>query len=279
MRVAWAARLKAPPSGLSLAREAGLLLVRDLAGQLSLYDAAGRPVVQRGVQGASASCASEDGQAFACATSRNQLLLLRDELAPGWERGLPARATALALDALGRRLAVADEQGGLAVFDGVGLEEWRATTPRPLVHLAWVPETGHLFGSADFGLVCLFGPSGECLWRDGLLSHVGGVSASGDGKRLLVACYSGGLSRYAIDQAKPQPVGKDAAARQVAQSYAGDVVLTVGLEGTDLARRDAEGATLQRHSFQAPALGVALGALGDWAAALLAGGELLRLEW
>jgi len=278
MRPLWSVRLPASPAGLHLAREAGLILIRDLAGNVSLHDAAGRPVVQRPVPGQlTASAIAEDGSCAACGTARGEVRLLREELTPGWERTLPARVAALALDPLGRFLAASDDAGGLTVFDNAGREAWRVTTPRPLSHLAWVPETGALAGSADFGLVCLHAADGASLWRDALVAHVGGLSVSGDGKRLLVACYTEGLKRY--DVGKAAPVGKDVIARQVVQSYAGDVILTAGLEGTILSRRDGEGKWLAETRLPAPAVGLAMDALGGWAVAALAGGEMTRLEW
>ncbi len=280
MRPLWSVRLPTSPAAIHLAREAGLLLVRDLAGHLALFDPAGRPVIQRPVQGQlTASALSDDGRCAAFGTARGEVRLLRDELTPGWERSLPSRVAAVALDPLGRFLAAASDDGTLAVFDTAGREVWRVTTARPLVHLAWIPETGALAGSADFGLVCLHAADGSCLWRDGLVAHVGGLSCSGDGRRILVACYTEGLKRYGADGGKPTAVGKDVIARHVTQSYTGEVVLTAGLEGTELVRRDGEGKWLAETCLPAAAVGVAVDAAGGWAVAALAGGELTRMEW
>ncbi|MGL4551037.1 MAG: hypothetical protein ACRC33_07610, partial [Gemmataceae bacterium] len=145
MRPLWTRRLPAAPLGLHLAREAGLILVRDAAG-LSLWDVRGEPVVARPVPGVVAAGCAEDGSAFACADG-GTVRVFRDELTPGWERRLPRRPVALAVAPLGEAVAVADDAGGLTVFDGLGRDRWREDAARPLRHLAWVPEGGALAGA------------------------------------------------------------------------------------------------------------------------------------
>ena len=265
MRVAWAVPLPSPPLGLGLAREAGLVLVRH-AQALALFGLDGAPVVGRDLPGPlAAACSAEDGRTFAAATANGGVLVLRGLLTPGWERAVPRRPVATALEALGRLLAVADEAGGLYVFDADGREVWKTSTARPLLHLAWVPETAALFGCAESGLACLHDHAGKLLWRDGLMANVGGIAASGDGKSLLAACFTEGLKRYGAEPGKPTAI--PAAARQVAASYAGTVLATVALDGTTVALRDAKGKLLGEAGA-----GVAAGRAGDGGAGGGAGG-------
>src|SRR5262245_5509276 len=132
MRPRWTRRLPAAPLEMHWAREAGLILVRDAAA-LSLWDMRGEPVVSRPLAGQviAAGCA-EDGSAFACAEAGGTVRVYREELTPGWERALTRRPVALAVAPLGQAVAVADEAGGLRVFDGRGGDRWQTTAPRPL---------------------------------------------------------------------------------------------------------------------------------------------------
>jgi hypothetical protein len=200
-------------------------------------------------------------------------------LTPGWERVLPRRPVAVAVAPLGQAVAVADDAGGLTVFDGHGGDRWHATAPRPLRHLAWVAEAGALAGSADFGLVCLYDEAGQQRWRDGLVAHVGALAASGDGSRIVLACFTDGVRRYGVEQPRPVTLAERVECRSLATSYAGDVLLTLSLDGTTLTRRDGEGQTTSMAALSGPPVGFAVDALGEAAVVALAGGDLQMLVW
>jgi hypothetical protein len=277
MRPRWTRRLPAAPLEMHWAREAGLILVRD-ATALSLWDVRGEPVVARPGPGPviAAGCA-EDGSAFVCAEAGGTVRVYREELTPGWERTLSRRPVALAVAPLGQAVAVADDAGGLTVFDGRGQDRWQTTAPRPLRHLAWVAEAGALAGSADFGLVCLYDDAGQQRWRDGLVAHVGALAASGDGARVVLACFTDGVRRYGVEQPRPVTLGEGLECRSLASSYAGDVLLTLSLDGTTLTRRDGMGQAQGSLTLSGPVAGFALDALGETAVVALSSGELLML--
>jgi hypothetical protein len=251
-----------------------------MAGRLTLFGPSGAPIVQTPPQaGLTASCLSEDGRHAALGTSRGEVRLLGDELSPGWERTVHARVMAAALDPLGQRLAVSDEGGGLTVFSASGREVWRASTPRALSHLQWAPETGSLWCAADYGLACLFSAEGGQAWLDAPVAHIGGLACTGDGQRLLAACFSEGVKCYGESQGRPTPLAKGLAARHVAISYFGDVIVTVGLDGAQLTHSAGDGTWLAEGRLPSPAVSLALDALGRWAVAALAAGELARYDW
>lgn len=201
---------------------------------------------------------------------------LAPDLAPRWQRALPQRVTALAVEPLGRLIAVADAGSTLHLFDRRGRTVWHATTPRPLLHLAFAPEKPLLLGAADFGLVLGFGASGECLWRDGLVAHVGSLAVAGDGAALL-ACFGDGLYHYGPDGPPQERIALDTACPHAALSYAGDCLLT-----TDRANRaclrDNKGVALHSLRLENAATAVALGALGDYAVIGLSNGAILRFS-
>ncbi|MGH7169862.1 MAG: hypothetical protein ACRELG_06270, partial [Gemmataceae bacterium] len=179
MRLLWSQTISAPLRGLSLARERETILAWDGKDGLFLLNHAGMIQAQRPSPAPiAAACCAEDGSAYAIAGGGTGVLpvgatpmvcWLAPDLAPRWQRPLRQRVTALALEPLGQRVAVADAGGGVTVMDGDGGTLWQATTLRPLHHLVFVPEKPLLVGAADFGLVLCFSASGECLWRDGLV--------------------------------------------------------------------------------------------------------------
>lgn len=279
MRTAWSRRTAAAPAALHLAREAGLIVLRDADHGVSSWGPTGEPLAHRPPAGPLvASSSAEDGRTVVLGGPRGEIIVLRDELSPGWERSVGRRPTALAVAPLGQAIAVADESGSLTVFDADGRQAWQAKAARPLLHLAWVAESGALVGAADFGLVGLYDASGGGVWRDGLVAHVGGLAVSGDGRRIVLACFTEGLKRYSAEQQRPVSVGKGIAARAIAMNYAGDVLLTIGLEGTTLTRRDAEGQTVEEIALPGPVAGLAADALGEAAVVALTAGELRRYE-
>jgi hypothetical protein len=278
MRLAWSRPLPAPPAGLSLAREPGTLLVRDQEHHLGRYDRTGQlELRQRAPASLAASAIADDGRVVAAAGRRGQVWLLTLDFVRLWERSVPRRPVGVALDGLGSRVAVADEAGGVTVFDREGREVWRATSPRPLLHLAFVPELPVLLGSAEYGLVCAFDDKGQMLWRDGLVAHVGSLAVTGDGSRAVLACFTDGLNCYAAMSPKRTVLARAAPSRLAALDYRGEALLTTGL-ANELARRGPDGEVRGVLLLPSGAVALAVDALGFAAVAALSDGTLAGVE-
>jgi WD40 repeat protein len=254
-------------------------MARDGQDGLILFNHAGAIQAQRPspIPPAAIACA-EDGSAYAVGGSLTPgVCWLEPDLSPRWQRLLPQRVTALALEPHGRYVAAADAGCTLRLLDRRGHTFWQATTPRPLAHLAFVPEKPLLVGAADFGLVVCFGATGECLWRDGLVAHVGSLSVSGDGEWLLLACFSDGLYSYGSAGPPPQRIPLETACHLAALSYAGDCLLT-GDRDNKVCLRGSDGALRDQLTLESPVQALALGALGEHGVAGLADGTIVRLE-
>src|SRR5436309_2156473 len=151
----WTHRLAATPGGVALARESGHALAWDQNGWLVLLGRNGRLQAQTRLDaGIAAAVISDDGSAVADADDRGTVTWRTPDLAVRWRHRLNRRPTALALDGLGRALAVADASGALQLFAADGQAPWPPMDlPRPLIHLAFAPTAPALFAAADFGLV------------------------------------------------------------------------------------------------------------------------------
>jgi hypothetical protein len=272
----WSQQTEAPLRGLVLARERNWALAWDAANWLHLFNAKGERQAQFHMSGpiTTAACA-DDGMSFAVLSAEGQVSLLAPDLMPRWERLLPP-GLALALASLGEFVAVADAAGSLHLLTADGKPTWKTTLPRPFRHLAFVPERPLLVGCADFGMVGCVDAMGALVWRDGLVAHTGSLACSAEGKSIAVACYSDGLWCYNADSHKRQ-LAALAPCRLAALSYAGDLILTAGLERT-VRLFDGDGHYLTSRAVDGTPVAVALTPLGDMVWLALAEGKIMALQ-
>jgi hypothetical protein len=161
-------------------------------------------------------------------------------------------------------------------LDAAGAGVGRATNPRPLQHLAFVPERPLLIASADFGSVAAFSLGGRRRWHDAPVAHCGALATSGDGSRIALACFSDGVSFYHHRGEKRRDGPHLGPCRLVALAYDGSALLTAGLDGcVRLHKWDGQ----IRSDFRpdAAVTSLALNALGNTALVGLADGKVLAL--
>lgn len=274
--IAWTHRLPARPLGLSLAGEAGGVLTWDAAGGLTRLDAHGQVAWQRHpAEPAVLLAGAADGRSFVWADATGQVRMATADGATLWARAAPGPA-ALAIDAWGHRVAVA-QQTELSVLDSQGKTCWHTVPPRPLRHLAFVVESALLLAAAEFALVCAYDPAGTCLWRDGLMTHIGALAVTGEERLAYLACFTRGLCGYQPRHGRQTALPSTAPTRLVSVCYRGDHFATVDLDAgvrlwTDL------GTLVGEHRFSAPVIALALSPLADYLVAALASGEVIRLD-
>jgi hypothetical protein len=147
--------------------------------------------------------------------------------------------TAVAIDCTSQRVAVAAADGSVCIFDEAGSLTQRCSSPRPLHHLAFVPEMPALLGAADLGLVVCFDRLGGVAWRDAVVLHIGCMAVSGDGATIALGCFSDGVFCYSLlEGPKSRRIVTAAGPRRfVATSYAADTWMTIGLESAVTTRR------------------------------------------
>jgi hypothetical protein len=266
------------PRGLGLAREKGWSLAWDEKDRLHLLNRTGALQAQKRLSGALvAACCADDGSTHAAVGSRGEVWLLAPDLTPRWQEQLPHRPVALALDPFGQYLAVADDRSHLRLFDRNARTVFMAQTPRPLHHLTFVPAVPRLLGSSDFGLVACYDLAGDCLWRDGLVSHVGALTVSGAGEQIVLACFTEGLQRYQLDGQNKGRIHVADACRLAALSFDGRSMLVTGLDNR-LLLLDAQGRLLCDYLLGAPAVAICLGPLGEYAVVALVHDQIVGLD-
>jgi hypothetical protein len=210
------------------------------------------------------------------AGEHGEVWLLDQRLRPGWKASVSQRVQAVAVAGLGERIAATDRKGNVAVFDQMGHLRWRALCPRPLSLLAFVPEEPALVGSADHGLVTAFDEAGACIWRDGLVAHVGSLATTGDGATLACACFTEGVIAYSLNGPARRPL-HSTPCRLAALSYDGGALVSVGLGGT-LALHHEKKKMDSEHNMESSVVSIAVDGLGKSAVVALADGTILRLQ-
>jgi hypothetical protein len=279
MRPTWSQHLSARPCGLSLAREKASLLCWDQTHYLYLLNRTGQRRAMRhlGADLASA-CVSDDGSACVAVSTSGNLLWLSPDLTVRWQVSVSATPLAVAVDPFGRYVAVADEHSKVHLFDRLGERVLTITCPRPVHHLAFVPEQPLLVACAEYGFVGAFDLSGRGIWRDGLVAHVGALAIIGEGSQVVLACFTEGLHRYGADGRRLDRLPLEETCRLVAVSFKGQHLLVGGMSKR-LLLLDIAGKALDTHQLEQPAIAIALSPLADYAMVALADGLVLCGEW
>jgi hypothetical protein len=264
-----------------MAHENGFVLAWDEL-CLYLFDRRGRRQAQRRMPaGIAVACCADDGSAYAVLGRDGTLRWLAPDLSERWLQGLGSPGVAAALDSLGQYMAVADSGGDLKILDRHARLISKTRTPRPLHHVAFLPAAPFIIGCADYGLAACFDCLGRCIWRDGLVAHVGSLAVDSEGDQIVLACFTEGIQRY---DSKGRNKGRWHLAqpcRLASISYDGKSILTANLKNR-LALLDQAGRELRTYRLEKPPIAIALGPLGNCAVAALSNGQILGLslrEW
>lgn len=278
MRPLWTHSLLQTPRGLLFAREQCRLLVWDEQSWLYLFNLTGNLQSQRQFSSTiSAGSCADDGSAFAIIEGDRTLHWLAPDLSTRWQITLPRRALALALDPFGQYVAVSDEGGNVEIFNRLEQRVSQVEVPRPLEFLSFVPAAPFLIGSSDYGLVACLDFTGRIVWRDGLVAHVGGLTVSGEGTSILLACFTHGLQGYSLAGQKLNRSGKFWPCRLASVSFDGRYVLAGGLT-RELMLLSSSGQLLGSCNLDEGIVGLALSALADRAFVALGDGKIQGLE-
>jgi hypothetical protein len=263
---------------LCLSREKGWLLAWDTQDWLYLLNQAGERQAQMhsAAKVAAAACA-DDGSAYVAAGAQGEIWWLTPDLRSRWERSLGHPVTAVALDPYGQYLAVADSRGALSLFDCHGRQLFQIQSQRPLHHLAFIPAAPFILGASDYGLAVCFDLEGKLVWRDGLVAHIGSITVSSAGEKVVLACFTEGLQVYDL---KGKNLGRQSlteACRLAALTFDARHLLVAAMSAR-LLWLDDKNRILSTYALEKPAVAMALSPLGDRMVAAVANGSLVGIE-
>lgn len=271
----WSRKLGAAIRGLVHAGERDWLLAWDANHWLYLLDQDGHRQGQAHFAGTLTSVGfAQDGSAIVAGGNTGQVVWLTPDLMRRWEKTLPQPCLAVAIDPFGQYAAVSDRAGNLTAFNRLGDKVFQLQLPRPLHHLTFVPAAPILVGCADLGLVVGVELTGNIRWRDGLFANAGSLTSSGDGGRILVACYSEGLQCYDWRGEKKERLAVPEPCRLAAISFSGQFVAISGLTGGRLHILDTAGKSLGSLRLDHEAVALAMSPLADRAMVGMADGTV-----
>jgi hypothetical protein len=273
----WSHHTEARLGGLSLAREAGLLLAWDEARTLSIWDCQGQELARLKLLFAPAAVAiSEDGRHVVAVGKQGELWWLDGRLQLQFDHQLDFPPLALALESLGRYVAIAAANRRIHLLTRRARPVVSIETPQPTPHLVFVPGQPYLLAAANYGFMGCFDDTGRGFWRDGVVSYIGSLATAGEGQVILLACYSHGLRRYPMSGNNPSFVPTARPCRLACVDFDGSRVL-MAAEDDSLSLLNARGQVIKELTLQETVTALVLGALGDWGAYGTARGTVTAL--
>ncbi len=234
-RLSWSLSTEAPLVALQLARETGEVLAADASGGLYHIDRSGKLAnITRGPSPIRALAWSDTGSGGIALVGDEKLYWFnRRLLFQGWlEHSEPV--VGLALEAHGNYAAVSLASAANVIYDANRKRVRRFVTQRPLIALHFLVHRPALVGVAEYGLLCTQSFSGGEEWQEQLWSNVGDMSITGDGRSILLACFSHGIQCH------------DGSGRQVGSYQVGGTVSRVST--SFIPGRIAAG-TVERHFY------------------------------
>jgi hypothetical protein len=234
-RLGWSLSTEAPLVALRLARETGEVLAADAIGSLYHIDRGGQIAnITRGPSPIRAIAWSDTGNGGIALVGDEKLYWFnRRLLFQGWLEH-PEPVLGLALEAHGNYAAVSLSSGAVIIYDSNRKKVRRFSSLRPLVGMEFLVHRPAIVGVAEYGLLCGHAFSGEEEWQEQLWSNVGDLSVTGDGKTILMACYSHGIQCH------------DGHGRQVGSYQVGGTVSRVA---TSFIPGRIAAATMERHFY------------------------------
>ncbi len=283
----WTVLTDAPLRGFSLAREEGLILAWDEADQLYLFDLSGNRVASSRAPGKVVNAvASDTGSLYVVLGENGMLWLLGQGLEPIAERPTGIDASALAVDPHGRYVAIASKVGSHALFTRYGKPAGQFESRQPVGHLAFVADAPLLIAASNFGAIMGFelvpsgGPSKlrlDLLWQQNLLSNVGRLALTGDGRMILASCHTFGVHRFDLEGNIEGAYHPGGSATHAVPDFVGRNIAVATIEG-ELSLLNSTGNVRWQTGLPRPIVALQVDALGRFVIHGMNSGEITRLD-
>ena len=275
----WSVATEGPLAGLRWSRETGEVLAADALGGLYAIDGAGRLAhVTRGPAPLRGLAAADNGSGGVALVGDDKLYWFNRQLLFQGCLEHATQVTAIAMEALGRYVAVCQADGELVIYDRHRRRVLRHSLPLPFVLLEFLPESAELIGVGEHGQITRLSFSGERIWQHSLYSYAGDLAVAEGGERLLLAAFTHGV--VARDGAG-EPLGSyqmEGTALRVGATYGGERLACATLE-RGLFWIDRGGQVLWQAQLGDDVARLAVHPLGFGMVVGLQSGRILRLDW
>lgn len=278
-RVGWTFATEAPLVALQLARETGEVLVADEAGSLYLLNRRGKlSGVSRGPSPIRAIVWGDTGSGGVALVGENTLYWFDRELKFDKKIELSDCVVNLSMDAHGQYVLANLESGANLVFDSPRKPIHRFDTLQTLIHASFLVREPAIIAVSAHGMLYKFDFRGNEEWNDNLLTGVGGLAVSGNGKSILLACFAQGIQRYSGKGTSVGSYQLGETVSRIAASY-GPYRMLVATVESHIYWLDFNGRMLWAAQTPEEAIAVACDPLGYGAICGFGAGQLVRLNW
>lgn len=284
--LAWTVLTDSPLAGLSLAREAGMLLAWDDDDRLYVLDLNGqRRAAGRAEAKVLAAAISDDGSLVALLMQGSRLSLLGGDLEPIADRAAITEGISLAVDPHGRFAVVASKVNVVQVYNRHGKPAGKFDTFLPFVHMKFIADRPMLIGANSHGLISGIELSdagggridGEEVWRQQPMSNIGRLTASGDGGMVLASCFIHGVQKFDARGHSEGSYHLGGTASHAVPDFAGRSIAVATTEG-EIALLNNRGNVRWKSGLARPVIALEIDALGRFLIYGQATGEITRLN-
>ena len=283
----WSVVTDAPLKGMSLAREAGVVLAWDEADQLYRINARGEfQSVARAPGRVVTATISDDGSVVGLLGEGAKLWVLDGDFNLQHERTTIGDPMSLTVDPHGRYFAVGSKLNVVQFYTRAGKSAGRIETRHPLSSVVFVPGQPFLVGIGAYGSISgieLYPKGttghldGATVWYEALMSGVGRLATTGDGAMILVSCYTHGVQRHNMEGKSEGSYHLGGSASQAVPDFSGRIIAVATSEG-ELAILSGTGNVRWRTTLAEPAAHLETDALGRYIVHGQATGEITRLD-
>ncbi len=286
---AWTVVTDSPLKGMSMAREAGVILAWDEGNQLYLFDLKGDSLSYSRVPSPiHAGAISDDGGLIALLVDADDagLLLLDADFTVEQQKPAPSDASFVTIDPHGRYLAVGTRHGLVHLINRYGRPAGRLETVETISHFCFVPDRPIAVVAAAFGMmagVALDPARGggrletEILWQERMMSTVGRLAVSGDGAMVLASCYTLGIQKFDLRGRNEGSYHLGGTVSHALPDFPGRSIAAATLEG-ELALMNSAGNIRWRTTLPRPITTLEMDPLGRFVVYGHATGEIVRLD-
>jgi hypothetical protein len=275
----WAFATDAPLADVQVARETGETLAGDVLGGLYRLDRNGRvTAMTRGFKHLRALAWCDTAAFGAAILDSDQLCRFDHHLHVQWTMQFPAEIHAVAGDPFGHFLAVALENCQTLIIADDRQIVCRFPSIRPLHFLRFLVADRDLIGVANYGVIQKQHMSGEPVWQESVLSTVGDVAITGDGRLSYLASFSHGIQVYDAEGYNHASYVVNGSPSRLSTSFDGSVILTATQENF-LYRLNPQGQLLWAAEAPEPVLGLHSDPLGQGFVGGFESGRVARFDW